>query len=115
MTEGAVVMRSILNSRSIRSRMISRCKQPEKAAAEAEAERRGGLHLEIEAGVVEAQLGHGLAQIVELAGVDREQPAEHHRLSRLEAFQRRLGARARSSVIVSPTRVSATCLIEAVK
>ena len=63
--------------------------EPEKTAAEAEAERGGGLHLVGEAGVVEAQLAHRRAQILELRGVDREQPAEHHRDGGAEARQRR--------------------------
>ena len=62
--------------------------QAEEAAAEAEAERGGGFHLVGEAGVVEAQLAHRGAQILEVGGVDREQAAEHHRLRRLEAGQR---------------------------
>ena len=62
--------------------------QAEKAAAEAEAERGGGFHLEGEARVVEAQPAHGGAQIFEVGGIDREQAAEHHRLRRLEAGQR---------------------------
>ena len=41
--------------------------KPEKAATEAEAERRRGLHLVAEARVVEAELAHRLAQILELA------------------------------------------------
>ena len=65
--------------------------QAEEAAAEAEAERGRGLHLEGEAGVVEAQLAHGGAQVLEIGGVDREEAAEHHRLGRLEAGQRRGG------------------------
>ncbi len=88
--------------------------QAEEAAAEAEAERGGGLHLVGEAGVVEAQLAHRGAQVLELGRVDREQAAEHHRLRRLEAGQRRRGAARASSVMVSPTRVSATSLIAAV-
>ena len=67
--------------------------QAEEAAAEAEAERGRGLHLVGEAGVVEAQLADGGAQILEVGGVDREQAAEHHRLRRLEAGQR-VGGRA---------------------
>ena len=61
--------------------------QPEEAAAEAEAERGRGFHLEREAGVVEAQLAHRRAQRFEIVGVDREQAAEHHRDRRLEARQ----------------------------
>ena len=62
--------------------------QAEEPAAEAEAERGAGFHLEAEAGVVEAQLRDALAQLLEVGGVDREQPAEHHRLDFLEARQR---------------------------
>ena len=62
--------------------------QAEKAAAEAEAERGRGFHLIGEAGVVEPQLAHGRAQILELRGVDRKQAAEHHRDRRPEAGQR---------------------------
>ena len=62
--------------------------EPEKAAAEAEAERGRGLHLVGEARIVEAELADRLAQILELARIDREQAAEHHRLRRLEAWQR---------------------------
>ena len=66
--------------------------QPEEAAAEAEAERGGGLHLVGEARVVEAQPAHRGAQVLELGRVDREEAAEHHRLRGLEARQR-LGRR----------------------
>ncbi len=69
--------------------MISRCKQPQEAAAEAEPQRCRSLHLEGEARIVEAQPSHRLAQIAEISGVDREQPAEHDGLRRLEARQRR--------------------------
>ena len=63
--------------------------QPEKAAAEAEAERGGGLHLIGEARIVEAELADRLAQRLELARIDRKQAAEHDRLRRLEAGERR--------------------------
>ena len=62
--------------------------QAEEAAAKAEAERRRRLHLVAEARVVEAQLAHRGAQILELRGIDREQPAEHHRDGRPKAGQR---------------------------
>ena len=62
--------------------------EAEEAAAEAEAERGAGLHLEAERGVVEAQLVEAVAQLLEIGGVDREQAAEHHRLDLLEAGQR---------------------------
>ena len=66
--------------------------QAEEAAAEAEAEGGGGLHLEGEAGVVEAQLLDGVAQRLEVGGVDGEEAAEDHRLGGLEAGQRLGGA-----------------------
>jgi hypothetical protein len=62
--------------------------QAEEAAAEAEAERGAAFHLEAERGVVEPQLGDRFAQLLKVGGVDREQPAEHHRLHFLEAGQR---------------------------
>src|SRR6478672_9348550 len=51
--------------------------EPEKAAAETEAERGGGLHLVGEARIVEAELAHSLTQIFELVRIDREEAAEH--------------------------------------
>ena len=65
--------------------------QAEEAAAEAEAERRRGLHFVGKARVVEPQPADRGAQVLEIGGVDREQAAEHHRLRRLEAGQRRRG------------------------
>ena len=62
--------------------------EAEEAAAEAEAERGAGLHLEAERGVVEAQLVEAVAELLEVGGVDREQAAEDHRLDQLEAGQR---------------------------
>ena len=67
--------------------------EPQEPAAEAEAERGRGLHLVGEARVVEAQPAHRGAERLEVGRVDREEAAEHHRLSRLEAGQR-LGRRA---------------------
>ncbi len=61
--------------------------EAEEAAAEAEAERGRGFHLEREARVVEAQLAHRRAQRLEVVGIDREQAAEHHRHGGLEARQ----------------------------
>jgi hypothetical protein len=69
--------------------------QAEEAAAEAEAQRRAGLHLEGEAGVVEAQLADGGAQLLEVGGVDREEAAEHHRLDRLKPGRALGGGRLR--------------------
>ncbi len=61
--------------------------QAEEAAAETEAERGRGFHLEREARVVEPQLAHRRAQRLEIVGVDRKQAAEHHRNGGLEAGQ----------------------------
>ncbi len=63
--------------------------EPEEAAAEAEAEGRRGLHLVGEARIVEAELGDGGAQVLEIGGIDRKQAAEHHRLRRAKSRQRR--------------------------
>ena len=56
--------------------------EAEEAAAEAEAEGGGGLHLGGEAGVVELELLDGVAQGLEVGGVDREEAAEDHRARR---------------------------------
>jgi hypothetical protein len=70
-------------------------KEAQEAAAEAEAQGGGRLHLEAEAGVVEPELGEAVAQFLEVGGVGREQAAEHHRLHLLEARQSRRGGPAR--------------------
>ena len=54
--DGAVAIRSRLNSRSSRSRTISRCSRPKKAAAETEAQRGGAFRLIGEARIVQMQL-----------------------------------------------------------
>ena len=54
--------------------------QPEEAAAEAEAQRRRAFGLEGEAGIVQPQPPERIAQLLEIRRIDREQPAEHHRL-----------------------------------
>ncbi|MPL67355.1 hypothetical protein SDC9_13046 [bioreactor metagenome] len=59
------------------------------AATEAEAERRRGLHLVAERGVVQREFLDRVAQRLEIIRIDREEAAEHHRLRRLEARQRR--------------------------
>ena len=66
--------------------------QAEEAAAEAEAERLAGLGLLGQRGVVERELLERVAQVRELVGVDREEPAEDHRLDLAVAGQR-LGGR----------------------
>ena len=63
--------------------------QAEKAAAEAEAQGRAALRLVLEAGVVEPQLAQAVAQIAVIVGVGRVHAAEHDRLARPEAGQRR--------------------------
>src|SRR3546814_18394062 len=65
--------------------------QAKEAAAEAEAQRRRALHLEMETGIVQSQLAEAFAQLGEGAGVDRIEAAEHHRDRRLEAGQRLRG------------------------
>ena len=63
----------------------------QEAAAEAEAQRVGGLGLEREAGVVERQLLQGGAQVVELVVGGRKQAAEDDRHGLLVARQGDLG------------------------
>ena len=70
--------------------------QAEEAAAEAEAERLGGLRLPGEGGVVEGQLLERVAQVFVAVGVDREEPAEDHRPHLAVALER-LRRRGRSS------------------
>ena len=62
--------------------------QPEEAAAEAEAQRVGGLGLPGQRGVVERELLQRVAQVGVVVGVDREQAAEDHRLDLAVAGQR---------------------------
>ena len=62
--------------------------QAEEAAAEAEAERVGGLGLPAQRGVVEGELLERVAQVRVVVGVDREQAAEDHRLDLAVAGQR---------------------------
>jgi hypothetical protein len=89
--------------------------EPEEAAAEAEAERGRGFHLEREARVVEAQLAHGGAQLVESHWHRRERGRRTPPAA--PDGSRAVGVEVGflSSVMVSPTLVSATSLIEAVK
>ena len=68
--------------------MISRWSSPRKPQRKPSPARRM-LRLVLEAGVVQAQLAERVAQILEIGGVDREHAAEHHRLRRPEARQRR--------------------------
>jgi hypothetical protein len=61
--------------------------QPQEAAAEAEAERGGGLRLVGERRVVQLQLLERVAQLLVLLGVRGVEPGEHHRLDLLVAGQ----------------------------
>ena len=79
-TLGVVASSSRSYSRSSRSRTMSMCSRPEEAAAEAEAERLGGLGLPAQRGVVERQLLERVAQVGVVVGVHREEAAEDHRL-----------------------------------
>ena len=88
--------------------------QAEEAAAEAEAERLGGLRLPGERGVVEGQLLERVAQVFEAVGVDREEAAEDHRPHLAVALQR-LGRGRSSAVTVSPTRSLATSLMPVIR
>ena len=78
--------------------------QAEEAAAEAEAERAGGLRLVGERGVVELQLVERVAQRRVVVAVDRVEPGEHHRVGVLVAAERLGGAVVLADVTVSPTR-----------
>ncbi len=65
--------------------------QAEEPAAEAEAQRHRGFRLVNEARIVEAQLAKAVAQALVIGRIGREETAEHHRLHRLEAGQRKGG------------------------
>ena len=86
-TLGAVVIRSMLNSRSSRSCAISMCSRPEKSAAEAEAQRDGIFRLVEKCGVVQLQFAERVAQHFVIAGVHGKKPGEDHGLDGFEAGQ----------------------------
>ncbi len=67
--------------------MISRCSRPRKPQRKPKPSAADDLRLEMEARVVEAQLGQALAQLLEFRRVGREEAAEHHRHAGLEARQ----------------------------
>jgi hypothetical protein len=69
--------------------------QAEEAAAEAEAEGDGGLRLEGEAGVVEAELFERVAQHGVLVRVDGVEAGEDHALDVFEAGERSAQGRRR--------------------
>src|SRR6185437_12402703 len=65
--------------------------EPEETTAETKAESRGAFRLVAEAGIIQAQPRHRLAQVLELRSICRKQTAEYYRLGRLEAGQGRSG------------------------
>ena len=67
--------------------MIS-MKEPEKSATKAEPERDGAFRLVHKRGVVQAQLPDRGLQMFEIAGVNRVDPAEHHRMNFLKPDKR---------------------------
>ena len=89
--------------------------QAEEAGAEAEAERVRALGLPRQRGVVERQLLERVAQLREALGVDREEPAEDHRLDLAVAGQRLARRVWRLVVSVSPTRSCVTSLIPVIR
>ena len=95
--------------------MISMCSMPEEAAAEAEAERDRAFRLKRERCVVELQLFKCVAQVGILGAVLGVDAAEYHRACRAVAGQRLRRRGGPLSVTVSPTRVSDTFLMLAVK
>ncbi len=62
--------------------------QAEKPAAKPEPERRRTLCLVLERGIVETKLGQGRLEPLVIAGIDRVQATEHHRMNFLEPGQR---------------------------
>ncbi len=86
--------------------------QSQKPAAKAEAQRRRAFGLVMEACIVQAQLAQAVAQLFEVIGIHREQPAPDHGESRAEACQ---GLARRPAVIGDgvATSQSATVLMAA--
>src|SRR3546814_17364595 len=58
-------------------RVLFRSQHAEKADAEAKAQRRRILRFELQRRIVEAQLLQGLAEVLEILGIDREHAGEH--------------------------------------
>src|SRR5215470_5585606 len=86
----------------------------EEAAAEAVAEGQRGLGLEVESGVVEAELLQGVAQALVVRVLDGVETGEDHGLGVAVAGHGRAVGWS-TSVIVSPILASATRLMEAVR
>ena len=87
-TPGAVVTRSMSNSRSSRSWTISMCSRPRKPQRKPKPSADRRLRLVEERRVVQPQLLERVAQLGVLVALDRIQPGEHHRLQLLEAGKR---------------------------
>ena len=87
----------------------------EEPAAEPVTERERRLRLEVERGVVQAQLLERVAQPFVVGVLDRVEPREHHRLGVAVAGRRARRSGGATSVMVSPILASATRLIEAVR
>src|SRR5215472_3550351 len=62
--------------------------QPEKSAAKSESERDRAFRRVNERCVVQAELRDRCFQMLEVAGVDRINSAEHHRVNLLKTWQR---------------------------
>src|SRR4029077_3492919 len=63
-------------------------KQPKESAAKSETQRNRALRLINEGGVVHAQLANRRLQMFEIAGVNRIDPAENHRMNFLKTGKR---------------------------
>ena len=91
------------------------CSMPQKAAAEAEAQGHGGLRLKGQGGVVELQLFQRVPQVGILGAVLGVDAAVDHGTAPGGSRAAARAAGLAAPVTVSPTRVSCTFLMEAVK
>ena len=87
-TPGAVVTRSMVELALEPLLHDLHVQQAEEAAPEAEPQRRRGLRLVEERGVVQPQLLQRVPQLGVLVAFDRIEPGEDHRLELLEAGER---------------------------
>jgi len=114
MTEAPWLMTVDVNSRSIRSRIISRCSNPRKTAAKPKPRGGGGFHVVGKARIIWRRSLPWLAQILEACRIDGEEPAK------TTTGPGGSGQRSDGLGLVldhgAPTRViRPPCLIEAVK
>jgi hypothetical protein len=84
--------------------------QAEETAAETEAQRRAAFGCPRQAGIVQLQLLHGIAQLFVLVGIHREDARPHHGLHILEAVMASSHGRS-LCVMVSPTFTSLAVLM----